>query len=240
MYSTYLVSIPFCYSFCSFLPHVFPSLLLSSPGWDGNRTHFLRFAIEHITFLPPNRVCFPMLSSSLHVLFLLTPYALFLSFFFPYFDRDEIRFSTPPKSNAPRTTLYCTPGRSRTRPPRINTVECSCNPCPPSPGIYALTFLPDTLRIDVTHRCAEFGFLGAFWYTFLHTPRFCGHAFNAVFRVFRLLATRSFRTLCRLVVIFFYSYPYGILPYIHLLSYYRTIVLSYIYWVIVYLSTTLR
>jgi len=56
-------------------------------------------------------------------------------FFFPYFDREDRRFSTPPKSKHPRTTLYCTPGRSRTRPPRTNTVECSCSPCPPSPGI---------------------------------------------------------------------------------------------------------
>jgi hypothetical protein len=56
-------------------------------------------------------------------------------FFFPYFDREDRRFSTPPKSKQPRTTLYCTPGRSRTRPPRTNTVECSCSPCPPSPGI---------------------------------------------------------------------------------------------------------
>jgi hypothetical protein len=34
--------------------HLPSSWTPGSPGWDGNRTHFLRFAIEHMTFLPPN------------------------------------------------------------------------------------------------------------------------------------------------------------------------------------------
>lgn len=140
-----------------------------------------------------------------------------LFFFVPYFEREDSRFSTPPKSLTPRTLLYFTPGKSRTRPPRTLTVECSCNPCSPSPGIYTILFFPVTLRLFVTLRCAEFGFFGAFLYTFIHTPRFCGFPFNAGLLFFFTRATRSFVSLCRLVPISF-SLPYSLLLFSRLLS----------------------
>lgn len=94
----------------------------------------VRFPCPYLFY--PLRFLYPRACSLTSVYFCLLAYPVFSTFrFVPYFDREDSRFSTPPKSKAPRTTLYCTPGRSRTRPPRINTVECSCNPCPPSPGI---------------------------------------------------------------------------------------------------------
>ncbi len=49
--------------------------------------------------------------------------------------------------------------QSLTRPPLINTTECSCKLCP-SPGIYAVTSKPfDNLTL-ATFLSAEFGFFG--------------------------------------------------------------------------------
>ena len=78
----------------------------------------------------------------------------------PYLERPLRRASTPKVSRAPRTTWYRTPGRSRTRPPRTNTMECSCKLWP-SPPMYAVTSLPLERRTRQTFRSAEFGFLGS-------------------------------------------------------------------------------
>ena len=48
--------------------------------------------------------------------------------------RACLRLRTPCVSSEPRMTLYRTPGRSRTRPPRTSTMECSCRLCP-TPGM---------------------------------------------------------------------------------------------------------
>src|SRR5919202_1615649 len=55
-------------------------------------------------------------------------------FFTPYCERAFLRSLTPAASSVPRTTLYRTPGRSLTRPPRTSTTECSCRLWP-SPGM---------------------------------------------------------------------------------------------------------
>src|SRR5205814_8737333 len=52
-----------------------------------------------------------------------SPYALALA---PYLDRAFLRSRTPAVSRVPRMILYRTPGRSRTRPARTSTMECSC------------------------------------------------------------------------------------------------------------------
>src|SRR3954449_3013251 len=52
----------------------------------------------------------------------------------PYWERAFLRSDTPAASSVPRTTLYRTPGRSLTRPPRTSTTECSCRLWP-SPGM---------------------------------------------------------------------------------------------------------
>src|SRR4051794_11079781 len=54
--------------------------------------------------------------------------------FTPYWLRAFLRSETPAASSVPRTTLYRTPGRSFTRPPRTRTTECSWRLCP-SPGM---------------------------------------------------------------------------------------------------------
>src|SRR3954466_7022946 len=77
----------------------------------------------------------------------------------PYWERAFLRSETPAASNVPRTTLYRTPGRSLTRPPRTNTTECSCRLWP-SPGIYTVTSIEFVKRTRATLRRAEFGFLG--------------------------------------------------------------------------------
>src|SRR6185369_5396571 len=56
------------------------------------------------------------------------------SFFAPYRLRACLRLRTPWVSSAPRITWYRTPGRSRTRPPRTSTIECSCRLWP-TPGM---------------------------------------------------------------------------------------------------------
>src|SRR5262249_48884132 len=101
----------------------------------------------------------------------------------PYLERDCLRPSTPLASSVPRTMWYRTPGRSFTRPPRMSTIECAWRLWP-SPGMYAVTSMPFVSRTRATLRSAEFGFLGVVVYTRVHTPRFCGHAFNAGAPVF--------------------------------------------------------
>src|SRR6266550_3947964 len=46
-------------------------------------------------------------------------------FLAPYLERPCLRSLTPAVSSAARMTLYRTPGRSLTRPPRTRTTECS-------------------------------------------------------------------------------------------------------------------
>src|SRR5687767_16006521 len=70
---------------------------------------------------------------------------------------------------------YRTPGRSRTRPPRTRTIECSCRLCP-SPPMYAVISFPFDSRARAILRSAELGCLGVVVRTTRHTPRFCGHA----------------------------------------------------------------
>jgi hypothetical protein len=48
----------------------------------------------------------------------------FLGFFAPYLLRLVARFATPPRSSAPRTRWYRTPGQSCIRPPRTITTLC--------------------------------------------------------------------------------------------------------------------
>src|SRR5919197_3554954 len=96
-------------------------------------------------------------------------------FLTPYWERAFLRSLTPAASSVPRTTLYRTPGRSLTRPPRTSTTECSCRLWP-SPGMYVVTSIPLVSRTRATLRSAEFGFLGVVVYTRVHTPRRCGAA----------------------------------------------------------------
>src|SRR5213078_870726 len=98
--------------------------------------------------------------------------------FAPYFERPCLRSETPAASSAARMTLYRTPGRSLTRPPRTSTTECSWRLWP-SPGMYVVTSIPLVKRTRATLRNAEFGFFGVCVYTRVHTPRFCGHDCNA-------------------------------------------------------------
>src|SRR6185295_10962489 len=106
---------------------------------------------------------------------LLFPY--FFGRLTPYFDRLVFRSSTPAQSRVPRTMWYRTPGRSRTRPPRTSTIECSCRLWP-SPGIYTVTSLPFDSRTRAILRIAELGFFGVMVFTCKHTPRRCGHLSN--------------------------------------------------------------
>jgi hypothetical protein len=53
-------------------------------------------------------------------------FIIYLPLLAPYFDRACFLFITPCKSKVPRITLYFTPGKSLTRPPRTRTTECSC------------------------------------------------------------------------------------------------------------------
>lgn len=66
-------------------------------------------------------------------LFMCEGFWSYLPLFAPYLDRACLRPSTPRQSSVPRTTWYRTPGRSRTRPPRTMTIECSWRlwPSPP-------------------------------------------------------------------------------------------------------------
>src|SRR6516162_6977770 len=117
----------------------------------------------------------------------------FPSFFAPYFDRACLRSWTPWLSSTPRMMWYRTPGRSRTRPPRTSTIECSCRLCP-SPGIYAVTSTPLLRRTRATLRSAEFGFLGVMIFTCRQTPFFCGQPCSAGCFGRRYCCTRGLRT----------------------------------------------
>src|ERR1700733_15763787 len=90
-------------------------------------------------------------------------------------------------------TLYRTPGRSFTRPPRTSTMECSWRLWP-TPGMYAVTSTPLVRRTRATLRSAEFGFFGVVVYTRVHTPRRWGAPFRAGVLVFVTLACRPLRT----------------------------------------------
>src|ERR1019366_5520554 len=90
-------------------------------------------------------------------------------------------------------TLYRTPGRSFTRPPRTSTIECSCRLWP-TPGMYAVTSMPPVRRTRATLRRAEFGFLGVVVYTRVHTPRRCGLPLSAGVLVLVTLSWRPLRT----------------------------------------------
>src|ERR671923_1390709 len=96
-------------------------------------------------------------------------------FLTPYWERAFLRSLTPAASSVPRTTLYRTPGRSLTRPPRTSTTECSCRLWP-SPGMYVVTSIPLVSRTRATLRSAEFGFFGVVVYTRVQTPRRWGAA----------------------------------------------------------------
>src|SRR6266508_2688875 len=111
----------------------------------------------------------------------------------PYFERACLRSETPEVSSAARMTLYRMPGRSRTRPPRMSTTECSWRLCP-SPGMYVVTSIPFVRRTRATFRRAEFGFLGVCVYTRVQTPRFCGAPRRAGVLVRDFGALRPFLT----------------------------------------------
>jgi hypothetical protein len=82
---------------------------------------------------------------------------------------------------------YFIPGKSFTRPPRINTTENFCKLWPPSPGICAVINFKFDNRILATLRKAEFGFLGVVTKILIQTPFFCGHFFNAGALIFHFL-----------------------------------------------------
>src|ERR1700731_3086752 len=92
-------------------------------------------------------------------------------------------------------TLYRTPGRSFTRPPRTSTMECSCKLWP-MPGMYVVTSTELVKRTRATLRNAEFGFFGVCVYTRMHTPRFSGQPINAGDFVFTWTFSRPMRTSC--------------------------------------------
>src|SRR5262245_18577982 len=89
--------------------------------------------------------------------------------------------------------LYRTPGRSFTRPPRTRTIECSWRLCP-SPGMYAVTSMPLDRRTRATLRSAEFGFLGVWVNTRVHTPRRWGAPLSAGVLTFDVFDWRPLRT----------------------------------------------
>src|SRR5579859_5990903 len=88
---------------------------------------------------------------------------------------------------------YLTEGRSRTRPPRTRTTECSWRLWP-MPGMYAVTSMPLVRRTRATFRRAEFGFLGVTVRTIVHTPRLKGLDFSAGAFDFTFGTARPLRT----------------------------------------------
>src|SRR5439155_16457547 len=113
-------------------------------------------------------------------------------FLAPYLERPCLRSDTPAASSAARITLYRTPGRSLTRPPRTSTTECSWRLWP-SPGMYVPTSIPFVSRTRAILRSAEFGFLGVIVDTRVHTPRFWGAPWSAGVLVFSRLVSRPLR-----------------------------------------------
>src|SRR6218665_1990288 len=75
---------------------------------------------------------------------------------------------------------------------------CSCRLWP-SPGMYAVTSMPEVRRTRATLRSAEFGFLGVFVYTRVQTPRRCGAPLSAGVDSLRRFDWRPFRTNCSMV-----------------------------------------
>ena len=100
-----------------------------------------------------------------------------------------------------------TPGKSLTRPPRTNTIECSWRLCP-SPGMQALTSFPLVKRTRATFLIAELGFLGVVVYTLVHTPRRCGHESKAADLLFLVIETLPFLTSCAIVGIKLFNSPF--------------------------------
>src|SRR6218665_832576 len=75
---------------------------------------------------------------------------------------------------------------------------CSCRLWP-SPGMYAVTSMPEVRRTRATLRSAEFGFLGVFVYTRVQTPRRCGAPLSAGVDSLRRFDWRPLRTNCSMV-----------------------------------------
>src|SRR5438445_665751 len=82
------------------------------------------------------------------------------------------------RGRASTGTLYRTPGRSRTRPPRTSTIECSWRLWP-SPGMYAVISTPLDSRTRAIFLRAELGFFGVWVDTRTHTPRRWGEPLRA-------------------------------------------------------------
>src|SRR5438270_7134619 len=114
-------------------------------------------------------------------------------FLAPYLERPCLRSDTPAVSSAARITLYRTPGRSLTRPPRTSTTECSWRLWP-SPGMYVVTSIWFVNRTRATFRSAEFGFFGVCVNTRVQTPRRWGAPASAGVLVFAFCAVRPFLT----------------------------------------------
>src|SRR5688500_9292584 len=77
-------------------------------------------------------------------------------------------------------------------------MECSCRLCP-SPGMYAVTSMPEDRRTRQTLRRAEFGFFGVVVYTRVQTPRRWGEPLSAGVLALSVLDWRALRTSCWMV-----------------------------------------
>src|SRR5258708_22818634 len=64
------------------------------------------------------------------------------------------------------------------------------------PGMYVVTSIELVKRTRATLRSAEFGFLGVWVYTRMHTPRFSGQLINAGDFVLLRMPSRPIRTSC--------------------------------------------
>lgn len=126
-------------------------------------------------------------------------------YFYLHFRAQIFHFLiTAAQSNTPRTTLCLTPTRSWQRPPRTNTVLCSCRLWP-SPGTYAVTSLPLVRRTRTQRRLAEFGFLGFRMIVFSTTAFMkgrlsmwlCGGRFLTCGAVRAMWSTEPCRRTCR-------------------------------------------
>src|SRR6185503_3883871 len=78
--------------------------------------------------------------------------------------------------------------------------------------MYVVTSIPLVRRTRATLRIAEFGFFGVVVYTRVHTPRFCGEAFNAGTLLFVFCAERALRTSWLVVAIQCFQIKFGPLP----------------------------
>lgn len=118
--------------------------------------------VETTAPLPPSRLSFYMIDPSInHVYFSAlpistssahhtarqkneeekrngqTPIYAALGFLVPYLLRLVMRLPTPPRSSAPRTRWYFTPGQSWERPPRTRTTLCCWTLWPGLLGVLA-------------------------------------------------------------------------------------------------------